>query len=271
MIPKILHFTWLIPADGGRAFNIHHMASVKSAHFYNPDFKVRFHCNKLPTGEYFESIRDIIEINYVETPEEVFGIPIKYMAMKADVLRLRILIDEGGVYQDPDVITMRSYEDLLNNEVCLGYELSDKLNLRQVFYFVRTFDFDVLKYRFRIPAGLCSGFIMAEKNSVFMRDWVEGYKDFNNDNWSYFPVKLPLIMYKTGKYRVHTISPYQAHFPSCSPADLKLIFEQNLVIKGKYFLHTWESKSYEKYLKPLTREKILSSNNTYCNAIKRFV
>jgi hypothetical protein len=270
MIPKILHFTWLVPA-GGREFNVHHMASVKSAHFHNPDFKIRFHCNQLPDGPYFENIKSIVDVNYVETPEEVFGIPIKYMVMKADVLRLRILIDEGGVYQDLDIITLRPYADLLKNEVCLGYELSPKLSARQIFYFLRTFNFDVIKYKFRVPAGLCAGFIMTEKDSVFMKDWYEGYRNFNNDNWSYFPVKLPLLMYKTGKYNIHTIDPYLAHFPSCAPEDLKLIFEENLVIKGKYFLHVWESKSYQQYLKPLTREKILAANNTYCNAIKQFV
>jgi hypothetical protein len=270
MIPKILHFTWLVPA-AGREFNVHHMASVRSAHFYNPDFKIKFHCNELPASSYFEDIKDIIEVNFVDTPEEVFGIPIKYMAMKADVLRLRILIEEGGVYQDPDVIAMRSYEDLLNNEVCLGYELSPKLNFRQVLHFLRTLNFDVIKYKFRIPVGLCSGFIMTEKKSIFITDWYEGYRNFNNEDWSYFPVKLPYIMYKTRKYNIHTISPYQAHFPSCAPEDLKIIFEKTLVIKDKYFLHTWESKSYQTYLMPLTKEKILAADNTYCNAIKKFI
>ncbi len=270
MIPKTVHFTWLVP-EGGKEFNIHHMASVKSVHYYNPDFKLKFHCSDVPQGPHFESIKNLIEINYIKTPEEVFGIPIKYMVMKSDVLRLRILIGEGGIYQDLDIIAMRSYADLLDNEVCLGYELSAPLSARQIFYFLRTFNFDVIKYKGRVPAGLCAGFMMAAKDTAFLKDWYEEYRNFNNENWSYFPVKLPLIMYKTGKYKIHTISPYLAHYPSCAPEDLKLIFEENLVIKDKYFLHTWESKSYAKYLEPLTREKILSANNTYCNAIKKFV
>ena len=166
---------------------------------------------------------------------------------------------------------MRSYDDLLNNEVVLGFELSEVLSPRQIFYYLRTFNFDVIKYKFRVLAGLCAGFMMAEKNAVFIKDWYEEYRQFNNDNWAYFPVKLPHLMVKTGKYNVHTISPYLAHFPPSWPDDLKIIFEQNLVIKDKYFLHVWEFRSYEKYLKHLTKEVILKSNTTYCNAIKQFV
>jgi Glycosyltransferase sugar-binding region containing DXD motif len=270
MIPKIIHYTWLTP-PGGKEFNMHHMAAVKSAHFFNPDFTIKFHCDQVPTGKYFEEIKNILEINHVETPEEVFGIPIKHMVMKSDVLRLRLLIAEGGVYQDLDIITMRPYSGLLNNKVCLGFELSPKLTLRQCLFFLRTLNFEVIKYKFRVIAGLCAGFMMAEKDSVFLKDWYEEYRKFNNDKWAFFPVKLPYLMLKTGKYQVKTIDPYQAHFPSCAPEDLKMIFEQNLKIEGKYFLHVWETRSYEKYLKPLTKEVVLRSDNTYCNAIKQFV
>jgi mannosyltransferase OCH1-like enzyme len=275
MIPKIIHYTWLVPVNKNgefneREFNMHHAASVKSAHYYNPDFTIKFHTNKAPQGIYFDSIRDIIEITHAEPPTEVFGNPIDHITLKSTVLRNIILLEQGGVYQDFDIITMRPYEDLLKYEVCMGYELSDVLNLRQVFYFLRTFNFDVLKYKFRIPAGLCAGFIMSEPNNPFLKTLHEEYRKFDN-NWSYYGSKLPMVIYKTGKYNVHIISPYQSHFPSCWPNDLKMIFERNTVIKGKYFLHVWESRSYEQYLKPLTREIILRSDTTYCNAIKQFV
>ena len=270
MIPEIVHFTWLTP-PGGREFNLHHAASVKSVHHHNPGYLIKLHCDKVPDGKHFEEIKDFVEINIVVTPEEVFGIPIKYMVMKSDVLRLRILIEEGGIYQDLDIITMRSYTDLLNNQMVLGYELSQKLTPRQLFFYMRTFNFEVIKFKGRALAGLCAGFMMAEKGSVFLKDWYEKYREFTNDKWAYFPVKLPMLMVKTGKYNVHTISPYQAHYPSSWPEDLKLIFEKNITIPGKYFLHVLESRSYEKYLKPLTKEIILQSDTTYCNAVKPFI
>ena len=270
MIPKIVHFTWLTP-PGGKEFNLHHMASVKSVHHHNPGYRIKLHCDQVPQGRYFEQVKDFVEINIVVTPQEVFGIPIEQMVMKSDVLRLRILIAEGGIYQDLDIITLRSYDDLLDNQVVLGYELSQKLTPRQLFFYLRTFNFDVIKYKGRALAGLCAGFMMAEQDSVFLKDWYEHYREFTNDRWAYFPVKLPMLMVNTGKYKVHTIDPYKAHFPPSWPDDLKLIFEQNITIPGKYFLHVWESRSFEKYLKPLTKEKILNSNTTYCNAIKGFV
>jgi len=270
MIPKIVHFTWLTPPEG-KEFNIHHMASVKSVHHHNPGYKIKIHCDKIPDSVFFDEIKNLVEINIVATPQEVFGIPIKYMVMKSDVLRLRILIEEGGIYQDLDIITLKSYDDLLNNEVVLGYELSKKMNLRQIFYFLRKRNSQIIKYKGRVYVGLCAGFMMAEKDSVFIKDWYGKYKDFTNDDWAYLPVKVPMLMVNTGKYNVHTIEPYKAHYPPCWPNDLKLIFENKINIPGKYFLHVWESRSYEKYLKPLNKDLILKSNNTYCNAIKKFI
>ncbi len=270
MIPKIIHFTWLTP-PGGREFNMHHMVSMKSAHAMNPGYVIKLHCDEVPTSKYFEEIKSFVVINKVEQPQEVFGIPITYMVMKSDVLRLRILIAEGGTYQDLDIISLRSYDDLLDNPVVLGYELSQKLNLRQIFYYLRKGNFNVVKYKGRVFAGLCAGFMMAEKDSVFLKDWYEEYRQFTNDRWAYFPVKLPMLMLETGKYKAHTIPPYQAHYPSSWPDDLKLIFEQNITIPGKYFLHVWESRSKQYLEKLATKEDVLADNSTYSNAIKPYV
>lgn len=269
MIPKIFHFIWLTPPDG-KPFNFHHMAAIWSAHIYNRDYKIFFHCDQVPDNKYFDVIRELVEVKSVQIPDQVFGIPIKYMVMKADVLRLEILKMMGGVYLDLDVLTLRSYDDLIsNNRLCLGLELSPKLRIRQIIYFLRTFQWDVIKYKGRVPAGLCAGVIMTCAENEFIKDWYDAYKDFNNDDWAYLPVKHPWLMFKTGKYSVHVIPPYLSHFPSSWSEDLKLIFEESIQIEGKYFLHTWESRSYENYLSNINESNFKSINCTYTDYLKK--
>lgn len=272
-IPKIIHYIWI--GINGKPFNVHHMVSIKAVNFHNPDYKIIIHCDEEPSGEYYEQIKHLVSIKYAEVPQEVFGVPFLYNPNKATLLRINILLAEGGIYQDLDIITLRSYDDLLDHDVCMGYELSEKLSLRQNFGLLRQGKFDVLKYGGRVVKGLCNGFLIAAKDSVFLKDWYEGFRNYDNKNWGFYSVKMPYAMQQSGKYDFLTLPAYQTHFPSCHPDDLKLLFEQNILndpkYKGRYFLHTWESKSFPQYLSKFTEDVIKKSDNTYCAAIKQFV
>ena len=273
MIPKIIHYIWI--GANGKPFNMHHMASINAVHFHNPDYKIKLHCDAEPSGEYYDRIKHLLTIEYVTVPDTVFGVPILNNPNKATVIRLDILIAEGGIYQDLDIIALRPYDDLLDNEMCMGLELSEELTLRQKFGLLRTKPAEIIKYRGRVIKGLCNGFIMAEKGAQYLKDWYEGFRGYRNTNWGYYSVIMPYALFKTGKYKFHIIPAYQAHFPSCRPVDQKIIFEKNISYNGKYagkyFLHTWESKSFKQYLSKIDENVVKTSNTTYCNAIRNFI
>lgn len=269
MIPKILHFIWLTPPEGNE-FKLHHQIAVKAAHAHNKDYKILFHCDKEPESTFFKEVRPLMEIVHVEIPHSIFGNPIKYTTNKADLVKFNIMLEYGGIYLDLDIITLRSFDPYLDNNVCMGLELSPKMNLRQVFYFLRTFQFDILKYKFRMPTGLCAGFIMGSKGSDFFRDWIEGYRNFDMEKWAYFAVKLPYQISQSGKHQVKILDPYITHFPSCHDDDLKLIFEKKIDIPNKLFLHYWESRSKAKYLSKLSKEYVMNTDSTFTNMVRRY-
>ncbi len=273
-VPKIIHYIWI--GANGKPFNVHHMVSIKAVAHYNPGYEIKIHCDEVPTGPYFDKIKDMVTIKFADVPHEVFGVPFLYNPNKATLLRINILLEEGGIYQDLDIITLRSYDDLLDHDVCMGYELSEMMSPRQILGLLKNGRFEVLKFRGRITKGLCNGFLISAKNSQFLQDWLEGFRNYDNKNWGFYSVKMPYALQQSGKYDFQMIPAYQTHFPGCHPDELKLLFEQNILndskYTGRYFLHTWESKSFKQYLEPLLDEaKIKSTNSTYCNAIKQFI
>ena len=208
MIPKVIHFIFGLREDfGGKPFSLPHYLAVKSAHDCNPDYKIKFHCEHIPSGEWWDKTRDIVELHQIKAPTEVFGNPIKHVAHQADVVRMRILKDEGGIYLDMDTITVKSFDDLLSNSCVIGIEGKK-------------------------TSGLCNAVILAEPGNRFITEWYEEYKTFSstgrNSTWGSHSIKLPLVMWKTGKYKdCLTVLPYDSfHWPMWTPRGTEMLFKE---------------------------------------------
>ena len=160
MIPKLVHFIYL----GGRPFSLTHMLAVQSAKVVNSPDSIFLHCSEKPAGPWWERVEQSVTINYVGKPTEVFGRPIKMLAHMADIIRLRVLKDMGGIYLDLDVVCVNAFEDLLGNSFVMGIEPG---------------------------TGLCNAVILASKGSPFIDRWMEHYRTFDADNWNYHSVILP--------------------------------------------------------------------------------
>ena len=50
---------------------------------------------------------DRVEVQVVQDPTHIFGRPLKRSSHRADVIRLRALLDYGGVYLDSDAFAIR--------------------------------------------------------------------------------------------------------------------------------------------------------------------
>jgi len=149
MIPKVIHFVFGLREDfGKKPFGLPHYLAIKSAHDCNPDYQIKFHCCYVPSGEWWDKVVDLIEIIKVEAPTEVFGNPIYHVAHQADVVRMRILKDDGGIYLDMDTITVKSFDDLLHYPCVIGIEGKRE-------------------------SGLCNAVIMAQPGNRFMNEWYE--------------------------------------------------------------------------------------------------
>ena len=88
------------------SFNIMRYLAIKSAYDVNKPDNIFFYYCYEPHGEWWEKAKKYITPIKVEPPKEIFGNPIKSYAHQADVIRLQLLIEEGGIYLDSDTLCL---------------------------------------------------------------------------------------------------------------------------------------------------------------------
>jgi hypothetical protein len=247
MIPNILHYVHL--SQGGRKWKLHHYLSVKSAYIRSGVDKIYFWVDKEPEGLYWEKTKPMVDVICIQPPEEIFGKPITQQAHKSDVIRLQVLIEQGGIYADTDTIFVKPFTPLLNNKFVLGQQ---NINGSE---------------------GLCPAVILSEPNSIFGQNWLAGFKDSfgggppGSDTWCTHSVYYPLWLSKQIPNDI-TILNHEAFFwPLYHQSHIEILFEQNQNFPNAYSHHLWES-SGKKYLDTLTEDIILNSNTTFANLVK---
>ncbi|KAF9887208.1 hypothetical protein FE257_010462 [Aspergillus nanangensis] len=120
----------------------------------------------------------------------------------ADVLRLDILHQHGGIYLDMDVITLRSFDHLRNadRDVVLGHEGSPR-------------------------QGLCNAIILARPHARFLTRWIESYQDFARSEWNYHSVVLPKQLATEYPDEICALSPEVFFWPTWTRRHVRFMHE----------------------------------------------
>ena len=166
-IPKTIHFCFGMAEDfGGIPFSfVHYLSVLLARHVASPD-RILWHYKFPPSGKWWEACRALVELMPCEPPREVFNRPIKHPAHMADIVRLKVLEEFGGIYLDADVWLLREPTALQTCECVLG--------LQEGTY------------------GLCNAVIMAAPQARFIKQWIEEYRDFDCEQWDEHSVKRPM-------------------------------------------------------------------------------
>ena len=158
MIPRKIHFVYVSsPADGGLDFSFCYWVAVRSAIKSNPGYEVHLWYEHEPASAYWDDLKKEIILHQIKAPESIFGNPVPHYAHKADIVRLQVLLEEGGIYLDLDTLTVRGFDPLLQHKVVM----SIAKNAGRAF-------------------GLGNAVIMSEPSSAFLTRWYESYKTFRS-------------------------------------------------------------------------------------------
>lgn len=230
-----------------RSFSLLHYLAIKSAHVCNPTYKIFLFCKNEPTGKYWEMIKDSVNVVFIEPPTEVFGNKINHVAHQSDVVRLRILKEQGGIYLDMDTITIKSFDELLTYPAVMGFEGEEK-------------------------ESICNAVIFSEPNNRFICEWYNKYKTFSSKNWNTHSTKLPCEMNATGQYTdsLKVMNYDVFHYPLWDKKGSIMIWEETHEFPNAYIHHVWESMN-KKYVNRLTLKYINTVNNTYNRIARRYV
>ena len=247
MIPNILHYVHL--SQGGREWKLHHYLSVKSAYKRSGVDKIYMWVDQEPSNEWWLKTKNLVKVNLIEPPTEIFGKPITQQAHKSDVIRLQVLLEYGGIYVDTDTIFVKPFNTLLNNKFVLGQQNINGCE------------------------GLCPAVILSEPNSIFGQNWLAGFKDTfgggppGSPTWCTHSVQYPLWLSKQMPKEITILNHEIFFWPLYHQDHMIALFEQNHIFPNAYSHHLWES-SGKKYLDNLTENIILENNTTFTNLVK---
>jgi hypothetical protein len=274
MIPNILHFVFgMAPDFGGRPFSLSHYLAIKSVSDTNKPDAIFFHYEFEPEGPWWEKARPLLTLHKIKAPDSFMGRPLYHVAHKADVVRLQVLKETGGIYLDLDTISVRPLTELLAHSFVIGQELKPDyfpINWRQRIK-------HSIRKRFQKAAapeinGLCNAVLLAEKDSPFVNLWLDSYSSFRSkgkdDHWNEHSVFVPMRLAAANPDMVTLVGPYAFHYPLYKKPGLQAMFEKLCVFPGAFLHHLWESMSWDDYLSKLTVKDILERDSTY-NCIAR--
>ncbi|OZJ02008.1 hypothetical protein BZG36_04863, partial [Bifiguratus adelaidae] len=109
-VPNIVHFVYGLRDPEPELDMIHYFA-IQSAHdVLKPDI-IYFHYHYLPKS--------------VDIPTMIFDRSIQNYAHRADIVRLEALLEFGGIYLDMDILVLKSFESLMQEQVVMGQEGRD--------------------------------------------------------------------------------------------------------------------------------------------------
>ena len=175
MVPRVAHFVFGLTEQEEPLHPVHYMAVESCRRVLQPD-AIYFHHKHLPWGPYWERIRPHLTLVEVDLVDEVLAadysggrVPAAFRyAHHADFIRLDALIEHGGVYADTDTIFLRPFpDDLFDAPFVIGREtpVTDE----------RTGE---------LRPSLCNALLMAEKGSLFARQWRARMAGALNGTWS---------------------------------------------------------------------------------------
>lgn len=277
MIPNIFHFVFGMAANfGGRPFSLSHYLAIKSAIEVNKPDTVFFHYEFEPAGNWWEKAKPLLTLNKIIAPETILGRPLYHVAHKADVVRLWVLKEMGGVYLDLDTICVKPLRELFNHSFVIGQELRPgyipKNRRQKIKFAVRTFFFG--KEQSKIN-GLCNAVLLAEKDSAFVNLWLDSYNSFRSKGrdkyWNEHSVFVPIKLAAAHPGIVTLQGPYAFHYPLYDKPGLESMFEKVTPFPAAYVHHLWESFSWKNYLNRLTVNEIFIKDSTYNIIARRFL
>ncbi|CAF4244710.1 unnamed protein product [Rotaria sp. Silwood2] len=98
--------------------------------------------------------------------KEIFKKSVDHHAHRGYIMRLEVLIQDGGIHLDSDVLILRSFDPLLN------------LN-------------NIVKARQDDQEAAFNAVILEKKDATFLKRLYDAYQNFNQNFWDCHSVRLP--------------------------------------------------------------------------------
>jgi mannosyltransferase OCH1-like enzyme len=207
MIPKKINYIWLGKKDKSNFANI----CINSWH------------DKLRDYEIIEWNETNIDIEMLCKENKFLSEckKRKLWAFMADYLRLYILYNNGGVYMDVDVQVIKPFDDLLDNNIFIGYEYYSPLDSHMVTH--------------------GTGLIASEPGNPIIGKCLDFYEKRIWETDVYFIPTIVTLVFNEEPVENYKIYPVD-YF---APYDYRKKFDQSCITENTYAVHWFEGSWHE--------------------------
>jgi FkbM family methyltransferase len=151
-IPRVIHLLYFGETE---FYNFHHRC-VHSMLQYMPNYEIRIYNSKEPVNnKYWDDIKAQagVRILKIDVPQFFDGFELKHFQYKADVVRLELLYEHGGVYLDLDMVITRPFDQVFKSGHSF-YISEERTNCR----------------------SLINAFLAAKPKNEFIKLWLNEFK-----------------------------------------------------------------------------------------------
>lgn len=162
IVPNIIHFIRFKQENFSFVDAVCVLSAFKN---HRPD-KIMFHTDVDKfVGPYWEKIKNtpgiVYEIRNVTIPAKIFGQKFNkvfHLWHAGDITRIRILMQHGGIFLDNDIYVVQNLNKFRKFEMAIGWDDNDCIGTQV---------------------------LIANKNSRFLKLWLESYREYYSDRWYY--------------------------------------------------------------------------------------
>lgn len=130
IIPNIIHYILL---SDQTEMSHNHLISIVAANYYQKPSAIYIHAKEFKVKEAYLSVLNRLDINWLirvkqyEPKRKIFGKNIEYESHFADLKRLEILMEYGGIYLESSAVLSESLDKYRGFEsvVCIGIDEID--------------------------------------------------------------------------------------------------------------------------------------------------
>jgi hypothetical protein len=248
---------------------------------------------------WFDRARKYLTLNPVAPVTEVFGQALVNVAHRADILRLHVLNELGGIYMDMDVVSVSAMDELRQHEFVLGLEGDEAAAAADPHF----------RLSYTEPA-LCNAVIVSKPGARFIARWFEQYRRFVDTHWAFNSVVVPKELAKRHPEDVTVVGARSFFSPLWTDTGLHTLFEPDAfdptyfdnadgaavevatvvppgVADGagaegegqqkreqqhrQFAVHLWDKFSYARYTRDLTVHDVMTVNTTFNWLVRPYV
>jgi hypothetical protein len=230
-VPNVFHFVFGLRPQT-EPFHLMHYLCLASCIAVNRPDAVQFHYQNEPWGEYWDLIRPSLTL--VPVQPDSFVSSYRYADPKfdslryahlADVARLEILAEQGGIYADMDTLFVAPLPaSFFEHSFVMGEE-----------------QFDAGQPGAKeIGGSLCNAWMMGEPDAPFVREWLAKFQAGFTGSWNAHSTLLPYRLSREHPDLVH-VEPKRSFFHfDWSAEGLRDIFKRRVTdLAGIYSMHLW--------------------------------